>query len=424
MNLLFGGNYLAKKNLEILFNGCYCGDDIFDLIVKSQDIPMSYAQEKLEKMIFKGAAFNEINITAISSIPVRAYPGNRILWWKSKVRNINESVKLIHLAFINLLIIKQLIFFLGSFYQTFIWCLKNRNNKNKAMLSYSANPPILLPMLFICKLFRVKSFIIVTEITELRFFDGQSSILRSFLLKIMLKVSTFLHESFDGYILITESMNQMVNKRKSPYFVMEGMVDVTDINIMGESPSTENENTVKKILYTGSLNKEYGFKTLISAFKKMEMQDIELVFCGQGSYSDELIKETEIDNRIKYLGMLPYKDVLQLQKSSDFLINPRPTNNIYTNYSFPSKTLEYLLTETPVISTKLNGIPKEYDNYLIYMEDETEEGVNKFLNHLLKCDYAILKETAIEGKNFILNNKNIEVQTGNLFKFIDKTINL
>ncbi|PLR76024.1 hypothetical protein CU633_17850 [Bacillus sp. V3-13] len=413
---------MSEEKLDILYNGCFCGEDIFELIVKNQVIPMSYAQEKLEKMIFKGALLNNIKITAISSVPARAYPGNRILWWRSRKNKVNENVKLIQLPFLNLLILKQLMFFLGSFFQTFVWCMKNRNNKQKAMLSYSANPPILLPMLLICKLFRVKSFILVTEITKLRFFDGQSSIIRSLLLKIMLKVSSFLHEQFEGYILITKNMNHLVNKKKMPYIIMEGMVDIDDLNIVDEA-SSETQNHKKIITYSGSLNNEYGFRTLINGFKKLGFENIELIFCGQGSFSEELIEETKLDKRIRYLGMLPFKDVLQVQKKSHFLINPRPTNNIFTNYSFPSKTIEYLLTETPVISTKLNGIPGEYSDYLIYLEDETEEGIYQFFNDLLRSDYSKFKIAAIKGKKFIIREKNVKVQTMRIFNFIKNTIN-
>ncbi len=416
-----GANGLAKQKTEILYNGCYCGNELFDTLVKNQTVPMSYAQEKLEKMLFKGFYLNgNVNITAISVIPVRAYPGNKKIWWKSNNISIAENVVLKQIPFINILIIKQIMFACGSLYETVKWWLNARKNKNKYMISYSANPPVLLPILLICKLFGIRSVILVTEIPRFRFFDAQSSLLRACLLNIMLKVSTWLHECFDGYILLSEYMNEQINKNRRPYLVVEGMVDTDAVEAKEHNLETTGVLRKKVILYTGSLNKEYGLGTLIAGFKKLEIPHVELWFCGQGDYQNEIIMENSKFPQIHYLGMLPNDKVAQFQKQADFLINPRPTNGEYTKYSFPSKILEYLLTGTPVISTKLKGIPRCYNEYLNYIDDESVEGYYKKLYAILMGDYAEYKMRAQNARNFVIKKKNLQIQTEMIVRFIKK----
>ena len=51
-------------------------------------------------------------------------------------------------------------------------------------------------------------------------------------------------------------------------------------------------------------------------------------------------------------------------KEAKLLINLRNPEDKYTKYSFPSKTFEYMVSGTPFFTTKLEGIPSEYYNYL------------------------------------------------------------
>jgi len=410
---------LEEQKLEILYNGCYCGENLFNIILKSQDVPMSYAQEKLEKMLFKGFNINDCSkITAISSVPVRAYPGNKKIFWCFKKVNLEKNILLKQLPFLNFLIIKQIMIMFGSFIETLKWVTRNWKNKNKVMLSYSANPPVLIPMLFLCKLFKIKSVIIVTEIPKFRLFNGQTSMIRSVLLKVMLKVSEWLHESFDGYIMMTEYMNEQINKKKKPYVVVEGMVDVDEYK-NGEEAINKKK---KMILYSGTLDYQYGIHTLIKSFKMVDIPDTTLSICGQGNYKKEIGVIANECKKINYLGMLSYIQVSRLQHEAGFLINPRPSNSEFTRYSFPSKTLEYLLSGTPVISTRLVGIPKEYDKYLIYIEDETEQGYKKQLESILSDNYDRYEGNAKKGREFVLREKNLKAQTGVILGFFIKLL--
>lgn len=51
-------------------------------------------------------------------------------------------------------------------------------------------------------------------------------------------------------------------------------------------------------------------------------------------------------------------------------------------YSFPSKTMEYMSTGTPVLTTVLPGMPKEYHPYVYLLEEETADAIAEKLGQI------------------------------------------
>ncbi|MFP3359960.1 glycosyltransferase, partial [Planococcus sp. SIMBA_143] len=94
---------------------------------------------------------------------------------------------------------------------------------------------------------------------------------------------------------------------------------------------------IKTLLYSGGLAEKYGVVSLINAFERLPNSNYRLIICGSGEAEEEIINATKRDNRIIFKGLLPREEVLQMQKDSHVLVNPRPNNDEYTKFSFPSK---------------------------------------------------------------------------------------
>ena len=92
--------------------------------------------------------------------------------------------------------------------------------------------------------------------------------------------------------------------------------------------------------------------------------DIELWLFGSGDMEKDITDYCKSDQRIKYFGMVPREKVVKFEKKAKLLVNPRPTNNEFTKYSFPSKTIEYMASGTPLLTTRLPGIPSEYFDHV------------------------------------------------------------
>ena len=103
--------------------------------------------------------------------------------------------------------------------------------------------------------------------------------------------------------------------------------------------------------------------------------------------------------------------MLVYQSNSDLLINPRPSEEEFTKYSFPSKNMEYMTSGTPLLTTKLVGMPEEYYEYVYLFDDESVEGMSKKIDEVLSLSEETRKKTGLKAREFILKEKNNVIQT-------------
>ena len=89
-------------------------------------------------------------------------------------------------------------------------------------------------------------------------------------------------------------------------------------------------------------------------------------------------------------------------------------------YSFPSKNMEYLVSGTPVLSTKLKCIPKEYYKYFYFFEDESLDGFIFKIKEIINKDRIELFEFGKRSRNWVLENKNNIIQTKKIIDMIQK----
>ena len=116
--------------------------------------------------------------------------------------------------------------------------------------------------------------------------------------------------------------------------------------------------------------------------------------------------------------MVSNDKIIQLEKEAKLLVNPRPTNEEYTKYSFPSKIMEYMASGTPVLTTRLLGMPKEYYDYIYCFEDEKVDGIEKKLIEILSKEQKELTKMGNKAKEFVLMKKNNKVQAEKIINFL------
>lgn len=220
------------------------------------------------------------------------------------------------------------------------------------------------------------------------------------------------------YYILTEQMNELVNPKNKPYVVIEGMVDVKMNKMLNK---IEDKYEEKVIIYAGALYEKYGVKSLIEAFIELKDKDARLWLFGDGDLVNEINTYQEKDSRIKYFGVVPNDHVVREQLKATLLVNPRPSNEEFTKYSFPSKNMEYMASGTPVLTTPLHGMPKEYNDYVYLFEDEAVDGMIKTLTTILSKDKSELHDKGIRAKEFVLKEKNNVVQAGKIKELITKS---
>jgi glycosyltransferase involved in cell wall biosynthesis len=216
----------------------------------------------------------------------------------------------------------------------------------------------------------------------------------------------------DRFVLLTKHMADRMGLTQ-PWCVMEGIAAVPE-----ELPeATPTNDPIKTVMYTGTLHKRFGVMHLVEAFSRIEDPQMRLVLCGIGDSEADIRRAAEKDGRISFLGQLKRDEVIRLQRQATVLVNPRPGDEEFTKYSFPSKTMEYLASGVPVVAYKLAGIEDEYDAYLQYPEDGTVEALADKISQICRLEPQDWARLGAQGRQFVLGQKNARVQSRKILAF-------
>lgn len=255
--------------------------------------------------------------------------------------------------------------------------------------------------------------VIVTDLPRFLIYPS-GNYLKRFLLKSLVFIWEWFIKQADSFVLLTYEMNNELNFKNKPYVVIEGLADVRNFQ---NSTVTVSED-INICLYTGSVHRKYGIDKLIKSFSLIKNKSCELHIYGSGDFENELSDFCMKHSNVKFFGIAPNKDITFLQSKAKLLINPRPTTDVYTKFSFPSKLIEYMLSGTPVLTTKLPGIPKEYDPHLFYFQKENILDMSDRIEEILNLPNEMLKAQGLKGREFILSNKNNHIQTGKVVQML------
>ena len=139
---------------------------------------------------------------------------------------------------------------------------------------------------------------------------------------------------------------------------------------------------------------------------------------GPGDYVKELQQIAEIHDNVFYGGMLLNTEIVDKEQEAALLVNPRPTHEEFVKYSFPSKTMEYMASGTPVLTTKLPGMPKEYYPYVDFIEEESAAGIAAALKAVLTRSDEELFQKGQQARAFVLEGRNNVVQAKKLLDML------
>lgn len=394
--------------IKILYVSTLCSDKLIKEMFDAGYKPIQ-AIQKFNLLLAKGFVANGCKVYALTEIPKTV--GSKIY------KRENETEKGVEFSYntkIDIKLVYNLWVMTSAFFRTLRWGIKHRKDEKVAIFDI-LQTEMGMGAISACRLLGIKSVGIVTDLPDLPgMLQGRKeTAIHRYLRKVIDRYAN----SFDSYVLLTEQMNEVVNRKGRPFIVMEGLCDSSMSDF---SPSIKNgENKV--VIYAGGLYEEYGIKLLIDGFLKLESKNVELHLFGHGPMVEMIENLQQIDKRIKYFGIVPNSRVVQAELAASLLVNPRPTVEDFTKYSFPSKNMEYMVSGTPVLTTVLAGMPKEYHDYVYLLEDETENGVYEMLNKLLiNTPSEELELMGERAKRFVLENKNNINQSKRVIDFVKK----
>lgn len=401
-------------NVDVLFiGGIWLENEESDIIDNSIG-NVQIAANMLQTNIIKGIEENISNpLTIINEKFIGAFPKRykkmRIQEYSfSHVQDQEHSDY--NVGFINLPIIKHLFRYWNS-QKSIRQACSSFKGDYIYVIGYSMTYSIVKGLLYAkqCNK-RVKTCLIVPDLPEyMNLGNSRGKVFEFFKTYSNRKLAKLIRH-IDSFAVLTKYIYDKIDS-SHPYVVMEGIAN-DHFEDIGEI--TPHNKDVRNVVYTGTLDAKYGVCDLVNAFYAIKDDDLRLVICGAGD-GELFIKEiAEKDSRIQFKGVVTNREARAIQKNAFLLVNPRNSNEEYTKYSFPSKTMEYMMSGKPVLMYKLLGIPDEYDSYLYYVKDNLEDA----LRAVLSLPEVELSAKGKAAKQFVTTEKNAVAQTRKILNML------
>lgn len=383
--------------MNILYVSAAFDDKIMNQYFTMDNKPQ-FAASKYHSLLAEGFAVNGANVNFFSALPITRHNCKR-LFVKPKTNRL--GIKKTYSVIVNMPIIKNLIVAMSAFMKTLLSTKDTVVVYDCLVLSAS------LGTLLAAKIRNFKTICIVTDLPV--FMDVGKS-------KKLLSFNNWIINEASGYILLTKAMNEAIGNKGKPYIVMEGHCDIK----MAECSHDTFEND-RIVMYAGSINQIYGIAELCSEFLRVCNKGERLIIFGGGDFQDKLRELSERHSQIVYYGTCENETIVQNELHVSILVNPR-CNDEYTKYSFPSKTMEYMASGTPVLMSELSGLPEDYKEYLTIFNENIPQDLGDKLRYLMDLSNAELETRGRQAKDFIVKNKNNVEQAKRILTWISTVI--
>lgn len=400
--------------MKILILSEVCTPEKYDIIEKQRTRSILPSQQNYFWRLSEALSnIDGVNVNCISVLPVSASSHKKRIW-RRESKILTKSLNITYVGFINGRIAKYVtvpIMMQGAIHK---W-LKENIDDEKYIICDVLQSIYFKKINKLAQKYHATTIGVVTDIPSCitETVHASYGILKRIVQKNLDTKSNHMIREYEKYIYLTKHMSELFDNEK-PNIVVEGIASC-NLKIIGSHIA---ENSTRIVLYAGGVYEKYGIKILVEAFRKITKQDIELHIYGTGDAVEYVQRAETEDGRIKYCGVAQSREMPGIEQNATLLVNIRPTNEEYTRYSFPSKTIEYMCSGTPLLSSKLAGIPDEYYNYMYCLEKETVEAVAAKLEILLSQPADELRHFGNRAKLFVSEMKNSERTARKVIDFL------
>ena len=401
--------------MKMLFVGGLYPINLYTVLQKYSKYPLQNAPNVFQWALVDGLLSNKVDVDVVSCPFLPSFPGgySKIYAPPAEIvlngNVIGKSLKYNTLAFFKQCSIRNVLFSYAK-----DWCEKNKEEKELHVLVYTTWPEYNIPIIKLKE--KYPNIVITTIVTDLiddaLNFDGNKNFLKKLQISYQKRSIKKTYSKIDKYVLLTKYMVEKIPEAQDNNIVVEGIAKVSKIDYV------KKRNDIKQISYTGGLHDFVGIREFVDAFMKTDDPSYRLVICGSGENEKYIKEKCKIDNRIVYKGNVTRDEAVKIQMESLVVVNPRRPDSLITRYSFPSKTMEYLSSMTPMIGYHLEGIPEEYYDYMYTPKDLSKDSMTQLINEVLNLPLENLEERAKDARSFIVNNKSSYSQVKRILGFL------
>lgn len=354
--------------------------------------------------------YEDVSIDIISFHPFKSFPSGK-LFVKSRVEYLFDGkVKLYQIGYLNISVIKQCLYPLITYIKA-----RNLTKEADVVFAYDMYPTQGLPLSWLKKRVKGKTICLLADLS----LGGvhKETGLRKYLRKLFDWSTLKSIKKCDHFIVLNENAAK-VYAPHSKYLVMDGGIEPSEFahEIVGWN------GRVKNIVYTGALVEYSGIMNLIKAMSLIKSKDVVLDIYGLGHLKDKVEEIAKNSSNIRFHGFVSNQEAMNVQQTSWLLANPRPVDNSIAQVTFPSKIFEYMMSGRPVMSTRLNGFSKDYDNLLFWVEDGTPETLAQKIDEINECSSDRLQAVADNAREYLLQNKTWKINAEKVHEFIGEMV--
>lgn len=368
---------------------------------------VNFAGNTLQNALLEGFYFHNPNLKIISSWGITTFPKVKKIFFKRQELSYNgKRGNYIYVGTLNLPILNLISRFLRTRRE-----LKKHlsNTEENAIVIYEVHTPFLLAVATLRKKIQ-KTCLIVPDLPE--YMSGKTGIIYKTLKCIDRWIIDKCLSKIDSYALLSEPMQERLPMKNKHWTLMEGIFQPLEYEEKVE------KEVLRTIMYTGGAFYRRGIDVLLDAFERIDKSNYRLWIRGSGEMVAEIKERAKKDPRIIYFDPMSREELLKMERRATVMINPTPARLNFTKYFFPSKTMEYLASGTPTVMYRLGCMPKEYDDYVYYVDNEQVETLKNRLIEICEKPQKELDEFGAKARNFILTEKTPIIQCGKIIELL------
>lgn len=394
--------------MKILFLGYAISlDDVHSIIGPS------IAGNKMQINVLKNLHNkDDLEIKCITLYPIASYPIAREIYIKKDTIKLFGNFYSLKIPFLNFPIIKQFIATWSLYYAA-----KKiiKREQIKTIFTFNMFPQIGLPAIWLKKKYGCE---IITLLADLPIDDsvgrkGASFVLRKYFDKLARESIMYC----DKIVALNKYAVEMFAPN-SNFIIVEGGIESS------ESHDISKKKYIKKnILYTGALVEYSGIVNLIESMRFVKDSDVVLDIYGRGQIEEYVRQCDKTLKNVNFHGSADSETIRRIQSEAYLLVNPRPVDDPISMVTFPSKIFEYMISGTPVLTTRLNGFTPEYYDKMFFVETNEPKALAEMINYIMCLPIDKLQNKAKLAQQFVLNEKNWDIQGKKIYEFIKEDRN-
>lgn len=354
---------------------------------------------------------SNIEMELWSCQPIPSFPEGK-LWIGRHREELSNGRVIQFLPILNIKFIKNYFWGFCCFLKTILWRI-GHIKEECVMLTYNNDTPPIEFLYWGCRLSGIKLYAILYDLGEppQSFNIGR---LTRFAYSYTNWWAKRIIKRLDGRIVI----NELIVRDYAPgkdYLLIDGGINQDVIRHLFPLKPSKNDELV--FVLAGMLWEQNGTRLVLQMLNEHPDLNVKVVFAGKGIDVPLIQEQASFDPRIEYAGMLNMDELFKLYERADVLLNIRIEDTV--DYHFPSKLLEYMSTGKYVISTPVAHAGRDYNEFLSILESVTPEELYNKIFKVISCGKEYLYEKGKKTRQFILENRNWNVQTARILDYLN-----